>query len=192
VFPRVSLRTSRLTAARSARSLKPRAGIEHATIVRQLRNVAKPVIGWTKVTTLSSATLARMQRPNTENIIQRLKGETTNKLEAAALDFTARLKRDFLQDIACNPRDFKNQVLRLVRRTLPPRRGRPNDPCIDAALRMVERGNSVKEVLRSQIADFEKLDAYGRYLAEKGLRAAIARRRGRDTKCQISRSVTTT
>jgi predicted oxidoreductase len=36
---------------------------------------------------------------------------------------------------------------------------------------------AVKEILRLQTRGFDKLDTYGRYLAEKGLRTAIARRR---------------
>ncbi len=47
---------------------------------------------------------------------------------------------------------------------------------------MVEQeGKTVKDVLRLQIHDFDKMDTYGCYLAEKGLRAAIARRRKRLT-----------
>jgi len=74
-------------------------------------------------------------------------------------------------------------ILRLVRRELPPKRGRPNDPQIDSAVRLVQRGKTIKQVLRLQIPGFDKLDTYGRYLAEKGLRAAIARRRNRSTPC---------
>jgi hypothetical protein len=125
-----------------------------------------------------------MQRSNAARIIQRLNGEEVGSLEAATRDFAARLKRNFSQEIARNPRDFKKQVLRLVRRTLPPRRGRPNNPHIDTAMRMIEQGKTTKEILRSQITDFEKLDTYGRYLAEKGLRGAIARRRRRNTNCE--------
>ena len=125
-----------------------------------------------------------MQRSNAARIIQRLNGEELGSLEAATRDFAARLKRNFSQEIARNPRDFKKQVLRLVRRTLPPRRGRPNNPHIDTAMRMIEQGKTTKEILRSQITDFEKLDTYGRYLAEKGLRGAIARRRRRNTNCE--------
>jgi hypothetical protein len=125
-----------------------------------------------------------MQRSNAARIIQRLNGEEVGSLEAATRDFAARLKRNFSQEIARNPRDFKKQVLRLVRRTLPPRRGRPNNPHIDTAIRMIEQGKTTKEILRSQITDFEKLDTYGRYLAEKGLRGAIARRRRRNTNCE--------
>lgn len=81
--------------------------------------------------------------------------------------------------ISADPKGFNKIVLRLVRMGLPPRRGRPNDPKIEAAVRLVEQGKSVKTVLRSQIPGFGKLDTYGRYLAEKGLRAAISRRRKR-------------
>lgn len=42
---------------------------------------------------------------------------------------------------------------------------------------MVAQGSSVKkEVLRPQIPEFEKLDIYGRCLAEKSLRAALAKK----------------
>jgi hypothetical protein len=79
--------------------------------------------------------------------------------------------------VARGPSTFKKQVVRLLRRELPPRPGRPNDPRLDAAVRLVEQGKSVRQVLRLQIPGFEHLDFYGRYLAEKGLRAALARRR---------------
>jgi hypothetical protein len=42
---------------------------------------------------------------------------------------------------------------------------------------MIQQGKSIKEILRCQIPDFQQMDTYGRYLAEKGLRTAIARRR---------------
>jgi hypothetical protein len=44
---------------------------------------------------------------------------------------------------------------------------------------MFEQGTRIKEILRLQIPGFEKVDTYGRYLADKGLRAAITRRRKR-------------
>ena len=101
------------------------------------------------------------------------------RLEALTRDFSTQLRREFAQEITSDPKAFKTCLIRLVRRTLPPRRGRPNDPRIDTAMQMIEQGRTIKEVLRSQIKDFEKLDTYGRYLAEKGLRAAIGRRRKR-------------
>ncbi len=102
-------------------------------------------------------------------------------LEALTADFAEQLQREFAHEITSDPKAFKTYLIRLLRRTLPPKRGRPNDPRIDAAMQMIEQGRTIKDVLRSQITHFEKLDAYGRYLAEKGLRGAIARRRRRST-----------
>ena len=99
-------------------------------------------------------------------------------LDATVRAFALRLKHDFAPEITRDPRAFKKSVIRLVRRELPPKRGRPNDPRLDAAARMVQEGKLVKDVLRLQIPGLDKMDAYGRYLAEKGLRAALARRKG--------------
>ena len=90
--------------------------------------------------------------------------------------FAAQLTKKFALEIALDASRFEKQVLRLVRRGLPPRRGRPNNPRIDAAVRMVQQGKTIKDILRLQIPGFDGLDTYGRYLAEKGLRSAIARR----------------
>ena len=97
-------------------------------------------------------------------------------VEAAVSEFASFVKIHFVERITADPRGFKKIVLRLVRRELPPKRGRPNDPQIDSAVQLVQQGKTVKQVLRLQIPGFDKLDTYGRYLAEKGLRAAIARR----------------
>ena len=97
-------------------------------------------------------------------------------LESAIRDFADRLRHDFANEIARDPRDFKKRVLRLIRRELPPRRGRPSSPQIEAALAMLRQGKSVRDVLRIQIGGFDQLDAYGRYLAEKALRQALARK----------------
>ena len=101
--------------------------------------------------------------------------------EAAAREFASFLRTHFAQEIARDAKAFKKCVLRWIRRELPPRRGRPNDPRIDAAVRMVQQGRSVKDVLRLQIPEFDSLDTYGGYLAEKGLRTAITRRLRRTT-----------
>jgi hypothetical protein len=92
-------------------------------------------------------------------------------------EFIGRIRREFAAEIAQDPKALKTSVLRLVRRGLPPKPGRPRDPRIDAAVQMFEQGMTIKQVLRSQVAEFDKLDRYGSYLADKGLRAAIARRR---------------
>jgi len=111
-----------------------------------------------------------------------LNSDSVNRLEALTHDFAAQIHRDFTQEITQDPKALRASVLRLVRRALPLRRGRPNDPRIDAAMRMLEQGKSIREILRLQTRGFEKLDTYGRYLAEKGLRTAIARRRKRTPK----------
>ena len=98
------------------------------------------------------------------------------RLESGIREFTDRLKRDFAQEIAHNPRDFKKKVLKLIRHTLPPGQGRPPSPQIEAALVMLRQGKTVRDVLRAQISGFDQVDAYGRYLAEKALRQALARR----------------
>ena len=101
---------------------------------------------------------------------------SNTSVEAAVCDFASFLKIHFSDNITADPRAFKKLVLHLIHRELPPRRGRPNDPQIDSAVRLVQEGKTVKQVLRLQIPGFDKLDTYGRYLAEKGLRAAITRR----------------
>jgi hypothetical protein len=101
------------------------------------------------------------------------------KLEALTHSFAEEVRCQFSQEIAYDAKAVKKIVLRLVRSALPPRRGRTNDPRIDAAVQMSANGKSVKEILRIQIPGFDKLDSYGRYLAVKGLHAAVARRRKR-------------
>jgi hypothetical protein len=120
--------------------------------------------------------------PNTRTGSEVLKAYAGHALGPKNLDtitrkFTDQLRHDFAYDIARDPKTFKNLVIQLVRRQLPPRQGRPNDPWLDTAARMIEQGKSIKEVLRAQLPGFDRLDDYGRYLAEKGLRAALARRR---------------
>jgi hypothetical protein len=105
-------------------------------------------------------------------------------LEAAVYEFASFLKANFAENITADPRAFKKAVLRLVRRELPPRRGRTNDPRLDAATRMVQVGMSIRDVLRTQVPGYDEMDRYSRYLSEKGLRAAIARRR-RQTSRQL-------
>lgn len=105
-------------------------------------------------------------------------GGNAVRLEDAAHDFAVRLRRDFPHEIASNPREFKKQVLRLIRRELPPRRGRPTNPQIDAALGMLRQGKTVREILRAQVRGFDQLDTYGRMLAEKALRQGLARKQG--------------
>jgi hypothetical protein len=112
--------------------------------------------------------------------IPRFPGEpgTPGDVAGTVQEFTAILKRKFAQEIMNDATAFKKHVVRLIRRELPPRRGRPANPALDAAVRMIEQGKTFRDVLRLQVPNFEQMDTYGRYLAEKGLREAIARRRG--------------
>jgi hypothetical protein len=121
----------------------------------------------------------RLNSHKTTQISEQQAALRFQRLEALTRDFTELLRCECAQEISSDPKEFKKCLVRLVRRALPPKRGRPNDPRIDAALRMVAEGKTVKEILRHQTRGFDKLDAYARYLAEKGLRMAIARRRTR-------------
>jgi hypothetical protein len=105
------------------------------------------------------------------------KPTSAQHIEQTISEFVSELRSRFREQSERDPAGFKKQVVKLVRRHLPPRPGRPNDPRIDSAVQMVQQGSTVKEVLYSQIPGFKNLDSYGRYLAEKGLRTAIARRR---------------
>jgi len=113
-----------------------------------------------------------------ETSVNSRRAVSSQNIEQTISQFVSGLRGRFQDQIARDPQGFKKQIIRLIRQQLPPRRGRPNNPRIDAAVRMVHQGKTVKDVLRSQIPGFNSLDTYGRYLAEKGLRAAIARRRG--------------
>ena len=99
-----------------------------------------------------------------------------------ARDFARMLRHKFPQEISSNPREFKKQVLRTIRRELPPGRGRPASPQIEAAIAMLKQGKTIRQVLQMQIEGFEQVDAYGRYLMEKALRQAMARRQRRRPK----------
>lgn len=105
-----------------------------------------------------------------------MKPASPREIEDVISDFILELRCRFREQSEKQPAEFKKQVVRLVRRHLPPRPGRPNNPRIDAAVRMVEQGKPIREVLRAQMPDFDRLDSYGRYLAEKGLRVAVTRR----------------
>ena len=90
---------------------------------------------------------------------------------------TEHLRKEHADEIARDPHGFKKRILRRLRRGLPPRRGRPTRPEIEAALAMRRQGKSVGEILRAQVTGFNQLDTCGRMLAEKALRQGLARRR---------------
>jgi hypothetical protein len=90
---------------------------------------------------------------------------------------TLRHDRDFAQSIRADPAGFRADLESAMRVQFPMRRGRPTDPQLDAACRMVGEGKSVPEVLRTQIPGWDSLDPYARYLTAKGLRQAVVRRK---------------
>ena len=64
----------------------------------------------------------------------------TNRLLLRLPIFYFHAKAVDVQAVVIHPEAFKTSVLRLIRRELPPRRGRPNDPRIDAAVRIGHSG----------------------------------------------------
>jgi hypothetical protein len=111
----------------------------------------------------------------------RLPARLYKKLVRRVSAFADSLRNDlaFSIVISASLRGFRADLLRATKGQFPLRRGRPTDPLIDAACDRVREGNSVPEVLRSQIPNWRKLDPYTRYLAAKGLRQAVARRKKR-------------
>jgi hypothetical protein len=111
-----------------------------------------------------------------------LRFRSYRKLLSLAADFIENLRRDtdFLRAMNSDPRAFRGDLIRAIRAQLRLRRGRRSDPRLDHACELLKQGQTVATVLRSQIADFESLDAYSRYLIERGLRQAAARRKKRE------------
>lgn len=101
------------------------------------------------------------------------------QLLRVAADFIDSLRHQpvFARAMDTDPRAFRQDLLRAIRAQLRLRRGRRSDPRLDRACELLEQGLSVVGVLSSQISGFELLDPYTRYLAERGLRQAAARRK---------------
>jgi hypothetical protein len=108
-----------------------------------------------------------------------IEASQTNRGELLAIEtrrFAGRLKKLFAAEITENAVSFKKRVVVLLRRALPPGRGRRNDPKIDAAIQLLQEGKTVRDVLQIQISSFENMDSYGRILADRGLRKSLAAR----------------
>ncbi|HTS05272.1 MAG TPA: hypothetical protein VMP68_06790 [Candidatus Eisenbacteria bacterium] len=54
---------------------------------------------------------------------------------------------------------------------------------------MLRKGKSVRQVLRAQVRGFEQLDTWGRMLAERALRQAVARQRKRLERSMLATAV---
>lgn len=89
-----------------------------------------------------------------------------------SIDKEADLSRANAQD----RKGFRATLIGIIIETFPLKRGRPPDPLIDEACKLLREGKSVPGILREQIKDWATLDKYTRYLAAKGLRQAAARR----------------
>jgi hypothetical protein len=93
-------------------------------------------------------------------------------VESAVCSFAKFLNFRFAEDITKDPKGV--QEVRSVRRELPPRRGRPHDPHIDAATLMIEdEGKTLKEVMRLCAIETDR-QLYAREIIMLG----VLRRRG--------------
>ena len=72
--------------------------------------------------------------------------------------FAARLKRDYAADIARDARGFKERVVRLLRRELPPKPGRPFDETVTRATEMRAKGQSWSTIYCQCIPGYGGLD----------------------------------
>jgi hypothetical protein len=116
------------------------------------------------------------------------------KLLRFAVVFTESLRHEseFANAISADVRAFRADLLRAIKAQFRLRTGRHGDLHLDAACELVKKGQSVPEVLRSQITGWDTLDPYARYLASKGLRQAVARRKRRQKQPQKQRRKVTT
>ena len=127
-----------------------------------------------------------------------LRHRSYRKLLEMAADFMESLRHDaeFARAMNDDPRAFRADLIRAIRAQLRLRRGRHSDPKLDHAYELLRQGQSVAAVLRSQIPAYESLDPYTKYLAERGLRQAAARRKkwekGSDRRKNPHRRVTAT
>ena len=89
--------------------------------------------------------------------------EPREEVDSAVRDFVGRLRRWFARELEADPRGFRENVMRLIRRELPSKRGRPTNPRLDDAARMVQQGKAIRDVLRWLIPGFDEVDDYGKY-----------------------------
>lgn len=108
----------------------------------------------------------------------RLPPKIYKKLAALTASFAQTLRGDpKLQSVIQGDlKKFRTGLQVLIRTEFRLRCGRPPDPLIDDACRMMDQGKSAAQALRVQRPGWDKTDPYLRYLAEKGLRAAKGRR----------------
>lgn len=93
--------------------------------------------------------------------------------------FVACLKRDHADQIASDPGAFKKQVVRLIRRELPPGPGRPLSEAVTRATEMRGQAHPWSAIYRQCIPGLGELGPGDRSLAMSRLRTAVRGRRHR-------------
>ena len=105
--------------------------------------------------------------------------DRAKSLDTFAHNFARRLRQEFPEAIANSPRDFKKQVIRLIRRELPPRPGRPLDEAVTRATEMRAKGQPWSTIYCQCIPGYDSLDPGDRQLTASRLRTAMRTRRYR-------------
>ncbi len=95
----------------------------------------------------------------------RLPDPVQKKLARLCGRFVTRLRRDreLAEAARGDPATFRAALVKVVRSLFP--------------VQLVSEGRSIGDVLREQVKDWDRQDSYARYLASKGLRQAVKRRR---------------
>lgn len=102
-----------------------------------------------------------------------------HKLEGRVRKFAACLRCDFAEAIARDPAAFKKQVVRLIRRELPPGPGRPLSEAVTCATEMRAQAHPWSAIYRQCIPGLGELGPGDRALAMSRLRTAVRGRRHR-------------
>jgi hypothetical protein len=101
------------------------------------------------------------------------------ELEMALRRFATRLRRDYAAEIARDARGFKKDVVRLLRRELPPGPGRPPDEAVTRATNMRAKDQPWATIYCQCIPGYGSLNPGDRQLAASRLRTAVRSRRNR-------------
>jgi hypothetical protein len=106
-----------------------------------------------------------------------------------AKQFAKRISKQFASEIASDPRSFKKQLTRIIKRNLPPFPGRPTEQSITHAARLRAEGNGWQDIYPVVIPNHAQLDPASRRVAESNLRSAIRSRRNARRRRNTSRTL---
>jgi len=104
-------------------------------------------------------------------------GARPMQLERAIHLFAGQLRRRYSEEICSDAKKFKNRVVSIIRRELPPFPGRPTEEAINRAIELHKQGQLWKEIYPQCISYHFELEPPARRQAESNLRAAIRSRR---------------